>query len=138
MLLILVTITTLLATIPTSSAWWYAMHHYHGHILNELNPNNVLYVRCSCSDDPGGNNYINVRSEYEWDFKPHLFRSTLWHCYLAPDYHRHAYFVAYIDATEARFIDEHHNFYWVAKEHGVYRRDPSTHDDHLNYYWEDN
>ncbi|CAN1259912.1 hypothetical protein LINPERPRIM_LOCUS10268 [Linum perenne] len=112
------------------------MHRYHGHILNELSDNKVLYVRCRCNDDTGSDNYINVGSEYVWDFKPHKFRATTWDCTLAPDDQRFAAFTAYHDDMDPNYIDWNHNFFFVATEHGVYIRDPVAHMDYMWHYWE--
>ncbi|CAN1174995.1 hypothetical protein LINPERHAP2_LOCUS31675 [Linum perenne] len=133
---ILVVAVILLATISTSSAWFFAMHRYYGHILNELNPGRVLYVRCKCDDDSGSDNYIKVGSEYTWNFKPHKFRSTEWDCLLYPDDQRVAFFPVYYDDMDRRYIDWNHNFFYVATEHGVYIRDPVAHVDSLFRYWD--
>ncbi|CAN1306640.1 S-protein homolog 1 [Linum perenne] len=107
---------------------------YHGHIVNELSPNKTLLVDCQCSDSDLGDHYINVGSEYQWSFKPHVFRSTTWHCYLAPDDNSHSYFAAFTDNIEN--VDAHHNFYWVAKDDGVYMRNNESHQDIYFDKWE--
>ncbi|CAN1174994.1 hypothetical protein LINPERHAP2_LOCUS31674 [Linum perenne] len=136
MIPILIVATILLATIPTSLAWFFSMHRYYGHILNELSPGKVLYVRCYCSDDSGSDNYINVGSEYVWDFKPHKFRSTEWDCTLYPDSQRIAVFTAYSDGMDQNYIDWNHNFFYVVMEHGVFIRDPVARIDYPYKYWD--
>ncbi|CAN0879353.1 S-protein homolog 1 [Linum grandiflorum] len=123
----------LLSTIPPSSAALFPFIHYHGHIVNELSANKVLLVDCQCSDHDLGNNYVEVGGEFEWSFKPHFLRQTLWHCYLDPDGTSHAYFVSYID--HMKNVDSHHNFIWVAKDDGVYARNPESRQDFFSYPW---
>ncbi|CAN1144138.1 S-protein homolog 1 [Linum perenne] len=126
--------TILLAEIPSSSGLVFPWIQYHGHIVNELSPNKTLLVDCQCSDSDLGDHYINIGSEYQWSFKPHVFWSTTWHCYLAPDDNSHSYFAAFTDNIEN--VDAHHNFYWVAKDDGVYMRNNESHQDIYFDKWE--
>ncbi|CAN1174998.1 hypothetical protein LINPERPRIM_LOCUS10270 [Linum perenne] len=126
--------TILLATIPSSSANIF-YKRIHVHIVNNLIPNNVLYVRCHCSDHDLGDHYVNVGSEFELDFKTHVFRPTEWHCYLALDRDHHLYYVSYADTMSSEFFDANNNLYWIAKYEGVYIRDPWDHIDYPSSTW---
>ncbi|CAN1175002.1 S-protein homolog 74 [Linum perenne] len=121
MMFIVAVVMILLAIIPSSSASYFNKH-IHAHILNELSPNNVLYVRCKCSDHDLGDHYVNVGSEFEWQFKEHVFRKTVWSCYLAPDNNRHVDYRAYYDDFQGYYLDKQNNVYWIAKDDGLYVR----------------
>ncbi|CAN1144162.1 S-protein homolog 1 [Linum perenne] len=124
-----------LTTIPTSSAKWFwpwAPPHYTVHITNELVNKETLYLVCRSTRGSRPEAYVNFGAEYAWMFKPHFLGKTLWQCYLAPDNQRHKFFTVYDDST-IRYFD---NVYWVAKEDGVYSRDPETPADTLIYTWD--
>ncbi|CAN1175003.1 S-protein homolog 74 [Linum perenne] len=136
-LILAVVVTILLSLVPPSSAG-FPLVTYHAHIVNELKPNNVLYVRCHCSDHDLGDQYINVNSEFEWNFRSHWFRSTIWQCYLAPDNNRHAYFKVFSGSMSSLIMDKKYNFYWVAKDDGVYMRDTEHNTDNYAHPWQAN
>ncbi|CAN0879344.1 S-protein homolog 8 [Linum grandiflorum] len=130
--LVLVVATLLLSTtIPPSSASWFHRPRYYVHVVNELTHNEVLFVACTCTDAPQPTSFLNAGSEYEWSFKEHLFRMTLWTCYLSPDNSRHLLFHAY----EKHQPNYNKHVYWVAKEDGVYSRFPDL-GDQLQFPWQ--
>ncbi|CAN0879324.1 hypothetical protein LINGRAHAP2_LOCUS12968 [Linum grandiflorum] len=129
--------TLLLATTAPSSAWsiW-SKPTFHAHVINELGRNEMLFVHCHCTDHDQDVHHINVGTEYGWTFKKHyFFKSNLWQCYVSPedDIDRHSDFIAFNDETES--FD--YNIYWVAKEDGIYFREPTqgSYKDTLQYQW---
>ncbi|CAN1175000.1 S-protein homolog 21 [Linum perenne] len=129
--------TILLATVPSSSASFFKKS-IHAHIVNQLSPNNVLYVHCKCTDHDIGEHYVNVGSEFEWRFKEHAFFYTNWNCYLAPDYHRHVYYSAYYDQIAGKYLDKENNIYWLVRDDGIYLRNFEKNTDDGMYPWEKN
>ncbi|CAN1144149.1 S-protein homolog 1 [Linum perenne] len=124
----------LLARIPQSSARWYPWGPpYHVHVVNELSDNKVLFVQCHCTHGYRPSGHVPAGTEYDWTFKPHFLKETLWQCYMNPDFHHHLNFVAYDRNT----IDYNKNVYWIAKDDGVYWRIPDGSPDTLRYKWHD-
>ncbi|CAN0879320.1 S-protein homolog 1 [Linum grandiflorum] len=122
----------ILATIPPASSGW--LSYYHVHIINELDNAGSLLVHCHCTDHDIGEHYIVPGREFEWRFKEHIFRKTLWKCYLSPAPYnsRHVDFVAFDDFT----VTFGNHVYWVAKEIGVFYRDADTLKDAFMFGWE--
>ncbi|CAN1144145.1 hypothetical protein LINPERHAP2_LOCUS13950 [Linum perenne] len=138
MTILVMVATLLLLAIPQSSAFkLFHRPHYHVHVINNLSDltNSTMLVHCFCTDEPQPVAYVPVGGEYVWAFRRHIFRSTEWTCYVAPDMSRYAQFVAYDDDTYT-FDKE---VYWVAKEDGIYMRYPDQGNlDLFRYDWSRN
>ncbi|CAI0391055.1 unnamed protein product [Linum tenue] len=122
----------LLVIIPPSSAWFWTYEHVH--IVNELDGGKTLIAHCHSLQHDLGVQYVNAGEEYEWRFKPRVFKRTLWRCYLAPDGFRHVAYDVYNESNQV--VDYDFNVYWVAKEDGIYNRDHVNRQDFFSQPWD--
>ncbi|CAN1144157.1 S-protein homolog 31 [Linum perenne] len=116
-----VVILVILSTISPTSGSIFHVDTFRVHIFNELSDNKNLYVHCHCTDGYRPEARIPVGTDYNWSFKQHVFSITHWRCLVAPDNNRYLWFTAYDDAIGTF----NNNVYWVAKEDGVYARNPN-------------
>ncbi|CAN1144154.1 hypothetical protein LINPERHAP2_LOCUS13957 [Linum perenne] len=125
-------ILVILSTISSSSAfhWPWDPPTYTVHIINGLTGTKPLYAHCRCTHNYQPKTYVDHGAEYDLTFKSHVLKPTRWECYLAPDSIRRNYIIVYDDHTKTY----DNNVYWVAKEDGIYNRDPQG-TDTFTYEW---
>ncbi|CAN0879356.1 S-protein homolog 74 [Linum grandiflorum] len=133
-----VVVTILLATTARSSAGF--VPRIHMHIVNKMTDNELMLVRCKCSDHDLGDYLVKVGAEFEWSFKKHLIRRTHWRCYLAADETRFMHFDAYDTgavSTDKYIIDgDINDIHWDVKEDGIYVRDIDSGKDYFAQKWD--
>ncbi|CAN1306651.1 hypothetical protein LINPERPRIM_LOCUS26870 [Linum perenne] len=127
-----VAILVILSTVSPTTGWPWDLPTYHVHIISTLRGNKQLYVHCRCTHDYRPKASVKAGAEYEWRFKAHFRKTTRWECYLAPDSIRRNFIVVYDDKNHTKTYDN--NVYWVAKEDGIYNRDPQG-TDTFTYEW---
>ncbi|CAN0879337.1 S-protein homolog 8 [Linum grandiflorum] len=128
-LVVVVAIFALATTIPPSSASVFTKT-YTVHIINELSGKETLSVQCNCTDTSRPVGFVKPGTEYQWSFKNHFNRKTLWVCDLSPGNNRRATINAYQDMIP----DYDRNVYWAVKEDGIYFRYPGS-ADAKQYTW---
>ncbi|CAN0879338.1 hypothetical protein LINGRAHAP2_LOCUS12974 [Linum grandiflorum] len=128
-------VVLLATTISLSSAFEWPWHRdtYYVHVINELTEKSVLWAQCKCTDNSQPPTDIYPGSEYELTFKEHLFRPTVWSCFIIKDNDSQVWFYVF-DPTIRRHSLKY-NVYWAVKDDGVYSRHPG-YPDEFAYEWQ--
>ncbi|CAN0924578.1 S-protein homolog 5 [Linum grandiflorum] len=98
----------------------------------------MLMVHCKSKDDDLGPHFVPANNEYEFRFKPGVFKQTLFWCHVAAPNNRKATF----DVFNNKLIKNEirNNLYWKLKDDGVYLSAVDnfshSHHDQLVKHWD--
>jgi hypothetical protein len=111
----------------------------HVHVQNKVGSD--VIVHCKSKDDDLGLHTISNEQEYQWSFKPNIFETTLFYCYVswarAPDFSFgfEAYNFRDRFSCTGSTNGSNHDCYWLFAPDGVYLSDAETNTWNFRYPW---
>ncbi|CAL0302427.1 unnamed protein product [Lupinus luteus] len=102
------------------------LSYTHVYIKNDLGNNIPLTVHCKSKNDDLGAHHLKYQDEYKFQFKPSLFRNTLFFCGFTWDGILH-WFDIYVETRDCPDYDYKSNYRWSIQKKFACMFNPTSH-----------
>ncbi|KAE8660776.1 26S protease regulatory complex subunit 4 family protein [Hibiscus syriacus] len=114
--------------LPPEFTRWYV------HVVNGLSNGRTLFVHCNSKDDDLGGRNLDPETDFNWSFRQHVLRRTLFWCYVSKD-GAHASFKVFWQDVLLFHKCAWKDCIWIAKDDGVYIKDLARNTDEFRRRW---
>ncbi|KAK8614884.1 hypothetical protein V6N13_068673 [Hibiscus sabdariffa] len=97
----------------------------------------ILLIHCKSRDNDLGVHNLTVGNEFMWKFKPAIFGSTLFYCFMASEFdHVHATFNVFWDNQDLFYWCNWKLCSWIGEDDGIYLKNIPEKYGEFNHKWE--
>ncbi|MBA0730435.1 hypothetical protein Goshw_019836 [Gossypium schwendimanii] len=114
---------------------------WHVYVVNGLSDGRMLFVHCKSRDNDLGSRNLDVGTNFTWSFQQHIFRRTLFWCYVSKDDNdydgggAHASFKVFWQDVLLFHKCSWKDCIWIAKDDGIYIKNVPRNADEFRWQW---